>query len=115
MTRLDHIWLKPSCIFITALYILHDIHAAMGKYGLSRIELSHEGFKPTWTPLESLRQCNYTALGFPRGVNLSGLKPSWEGSILYLGGMLLCYKHEAQGLSAYNINNIPTGCVIGDI
>jgi len=33
--------------------------------------------------------------------------------------MLLCYKHEpegeAQGLSTYNINNIPTGRVIGDI
>ena len=32
-----------------------------------------------------------------------------------LGGMMLCYKHEARGLSAYNINNIPTGRVIGDI
>ena len=54
----------------------------MGRYDLSRIEPSHEGFNP----LGSLGQCNwsraapltnYTALGFPWGVKalMRGLYP----------------------------------------
>ena len=39
---------EPSCIFITALYIFPE---AMGRYGLSRIEPSHD-----------VPETNYTAL-----------------------------------------------------
>ena len=60
--------LKPSCIFITALHILHDIHcnkAGMGRYGLSRIEPSHAGFNTLGKPRAVLIGLG---LPFPRGV-----------------------------------------------
>ena len=69
----------------------------MGRYSLSQIEPSHAGFNPL-TPLGSLGQCywsravpstNNTAQGFPRGVKVR-LKPSWEGSILYIDLYMKC-------------------------